>query len=63
MEHEYIITSIKDVIWYIENEGCIVSKQQVKDMCRIFNDNLCYIKNKKYYIEKLDKIKWKWLYI
>jgi hypothetical protein len=55
-----IITNIKDVLWYIENEDYIESYQQIKDMSRILNNNLHLIKNKKYYIEKFDTIKYKW---
>lgn len=55
-----IITSIIDALWYIDNEDCITSKQQIKDICKVFDNNLHLIINKKYYIEKLDKIKRKW---
>ena len=59
-ENYNIITNIKDVLWYIENEDCIESYSQIKDMNRIFDDNLHLIRNKKYYIEKLDTINRKW---
>lgn len=55
-----IISDIRDVIFYINNDDLIETVDQVKDINRIFNDNLYRLSNKKYYIEKLEKINYKW---
>ena len=39
---------------------CIENYEQVKDIDRIITDNLYRLNNKKYYIEKCDKLRYKW---
>ena len=60
MMYYNIITSLEDAIWYLENEECIETYEQVKDIDRIITDNLYRLSNKKYYIEKCDKLRYKW---
>ena len=52
MMYYNIITSLEDAIWYLENEECIETYEQVKDIDRIITDKNYRINNKKYYIEK-----------
>lgn len=60
MMYYNIITNLEDAIWYLENEECIETYEQVKDIDRIITDNLYRLSNKKYYIEKCDKLRYKW---
>ena len=55
-----IITDIRDCLFYINNSDLIETIEQLKDINRIFNDNLYRLSNIKYYIEKLEKINYKW---
>ena len=55
-----IITTLEDAIWYLEHDECIESYEQIKDIDRIITDNLYRLSNKKYYIEKCDKLRYKW---
>ena len=60
MMYYNIITNLEDAIWYLENDECIETYEQVKDIDRIITDNLYRLSNKKYYIEKCDKLRYKW---
>ena len=60
MMYYNIITNLEDAIWYLEHEECIEDYEQVKDIDRIITDNLYRLSNKKYYIEKCDKLRYKW---
>ena len=60
MMYYNIITNLEDAIWYLEHEECIGTYEQVKDIDRIITDNLYRLSNKKYYIEKCDKLRYKW---
>ena len=60
MMYYNIITNLEDAIWYLENQECIETYEQVKDIDRIITDNLYRLSNKKYYIEKCDKLRYKW---
>lgn len=60
MMYYNIITNLEDAIWYLEHEEYIESYEQVKDIDRIITDNLYRLNNKKYYIEKCDKLRYKW---
>ena len=60
MMYYNIITNLEDAIWYLEHEECIEIYEQVKDIDRIITDNLYRLSNKKYYIEKCDKLRYKW---
>lgn len=60
MMYYNIITNLEDAIWYLEHEEYIESYEQVKDIDRIITDNLYRLSNKKYYIEKCDKLRYKW---
>ena len=55
-----IITTLEDAIWYLEHDECIETYEQVKDIDRIITDNLYRLSNKKYYIEKCDKLRYEW---
>ena len=54
---EYIITSLEDAIWYLNHEELIETKEQIKDIERIFDGQSYRVSNKKYYIEKIDRIR------
>ena len=60
MMYYNIITNLEDAIWYLENQECIETYEQVKDIDRIITNNLYRLNNKKYYIEKCDKLRYKW---
>ena len=60
MMYYNIITNLEDAIWYLENQECIETYEQVKDIDRIITNNLYRLSNKKYYIEKCDKLRYKW---
>ena len=60
MMYYNIITNLEDAIWYLERDECIETYEQVKDIDRIITDNLYRLSNKKYYIEKCDKLRYKW---
>lgn len=55
-----IITTLEDAIWYLENQEYIETYEQVKDIDRIITNNLYRLNNKKYYIEKCNKLRYKW---
>ena len=60
MMYYNIITNLEDAIWYLEHEECIETYEQIKDIDRIITDNLYRLSNKKYYIEKCDKLRYEW---
>lgn len=60
MMYYNIITNLEDAIWYLEHEEYIETYEQIKDIDRIITDNLYRLSNKKYYIEKCDKLRYKW---
>ena len=60
MMYYNIITNLEDAIWYLEHDECIEAYEQVKDIDRIITNNLYRLSNKKYYIEKCDKLRYKW---
>ena len=60
MMYYNIITNLEDAIWYLEHDECIETYEQVKDIDRIITNNLYRLSNKKYYIEKCDKLRYKW---
>ena len=60
MMYYNIITNLEDAIWYLEHDGCIETYEQIKDIDRIITDNLYRLSNKKYYIEKCDKLRYEW---
>ena len=60
MMYYNIITNLEDAIWYLEHEECIETYDQIKDIDRIITDNLYRLSNKKYYIEKCVKLRYKW---
>ena len=60
MMYYNIITNLEDAIWYLEHEKYIEDYEQVKDIDRIITDNLYRLSNKKYYIEKCDKLRYEW---
>ena len=60
MMYYNIITNLEDAIWYLEHEECIETYEQVEDIDRIITDNLYRLSNKKYYIEKCDKLRYEW---
>ena len=60
MMYYNIITNLEDAIWYLEHEEYIENYEQVKDIDRIITDNLYRLNNRKYYIEKCDKLRYKW---
>ena len=60
MMYYNIITNLEDAIWYLEHKECIESYEQVEDIDRIITDNLYRLSNKKYYIEKCDKLRYEW---
>ena len=60
MMYYNIITNLEDAIWYLEHDEYIETYEQVKDIDRIITNNLYRLSNKKYYIEKCDKLRYKW---
>ena len=60
MMYYNIITNLEDAIWYLEHEECIETYEQVEDIDRIITDNLYRLSNKKYYIEKCDRLRYEW---
>lgn len=54
---EYMITNLEDAIWYLDHEEYIETKEQIKDIKRIFDNQSYRVTNKKFYIEKIDRIK------
>ena len=60
MMYYNIITNLEDAIWYLEHDECIETYEQIKDIDRIKTDNLYRLSNKKYYIEKCDKLRYEW---
>ena len=60
MMYYNIITNLEDAIWYLEHEEYIETYEQIKDIDRIITDNLYRLSNRKYYIEKCDKLRYKW---
>lgn len=60
MMYYNIITNLEDAIWYLEHEEYIENYEQVKDIDRIITNNLYRLSNRKYYIEKCDKLRYKW---
>ena len=60
MMYYNIITNLEDAIWYLEHEEYIETYEQIKDIDRVITDNLYRLSNKKYYIEKCDKLRYKW---
>lgn len=60
----FIVTNLTDVIFYIDNDDLIETKDQVKDMKRILNNNLHLLPTnyKKVLINKMDRLYSKWNY-